>query len=70
MTHFRPTLSTAAPSPAEAASSGDLLVKPANKPVQEKLNNLVISDQWIQTAGHCVYEGLNTDPDPNVRTFL
>ena len=30
------------------------------------------SDQWIQTAGHCVYEGLNTDgtlvdPDPKVR---
>jgi len=29
----------------------------------------IISDQWIQTAGHCVYEGLNTDgtlvdPDP------
>ena len=31
-----------------------------------------LSDQWIQTAGHCVYEGLNTDgtlmdPDPKVR---
>jgi len=30
----------------------------------------IISDQWIQTAGHCVYEGLNTDgalvdPNPN-----
>jgi len=29
----------------------------------------IISDQWIQTAGHCVYEGLNADgtlidPDP------
>ena len=29
----------------------------------------IISDQWIQTAGHCVYEGLSTDPDPKVGIF-
>ena len=53
----------------EAPSSGDLLVKQTNQTI-----GYFISEQWIQTAGHCVYEGLNADgtlmdPDPNVGIF-
>ena len=46
---------------------GGTIIRWDQETCPNKSNNHFISDQWIQTAGHCVYEGLNTDPDPNVR---